>query len=200
MSSQDATKSEKRGRLLEAAVALLQGAPNGELKVVLLNKGLFYLDLVCLRDQGHSATGATFMALPQGPVVAKYDRHLVGALEHEGLAEQIQDGMAKPIRLKQRPAKYEYLDEATLKLAEEMGRDVARLTSATASEFSHKNPGWRLAYDSGLGAGKGAKPINMLVALQQLNDSDEDDGDRWLDEEADEPLMKAFRDASAAIG
>jgi hypothetical protein len=200
MNPKEATNSEKRGRLLEAAMALLQGAPNGELKVVLLNKGLFYLDLLCLRDYGRTATGATYLALHQGPVVAKYDKHLVRALEDEGLAEQLQAGMAKPIRLKKPLSAFEYLDDDAVKLAGELGKEIATITSSGASEFSHENPAWRLAYDSGLGAGGGPKPINMRIALQQLNDADSDDHDPWLDEDPDEPLLKAFRDASAGNG
>jgi hypothetical protein len=190
------TKEELRARLLEAAMALLQGAPNQELKVVLLNKGLFYLDLICLRDTGATATGATYLALDQGPVVAKYDRHLVAALENAGWAEQIVDGKAKPLRVKTPLQNFPHLSSSILKLATEMGRDVARLNSTQASEFSHRNPGWKVAYETGLGGHGSPKAINMRLALQQLADGDDDDRDPWLAEPADAGLLKAFRDAS----
>ena len=41
-------KGERLDRALEAAVALLEGAPSNRLQVTNLNKGLFYLDLVLM--------------------------------------------------------------------------------------------------------------------------------------------------------
>ena len=93
----DTADQEKSLRLVEAAAVLLEGAPHHALNVTNLNKALFYLDLVALRDRGDTITRTTYLALTQGPVVAKYPTRLVQALENARLARQITSGMAKPI-------------------------------------------------------------------------------------------------------
>ena len=44
--------NEKSERLIEAAAAILNAAPDHRLNAVVLNKALFYLDLASLRDRG----------------------------------------------------------------------------------------------------------------------------------------------------
>jgi hypothetical protein len=163
---------ERKQRLIEAAVALLSETPKRELKIVLLNKALFYLDLVALRDLGRTLSGATFLALEQGPVVADYPRRLIRSLEAAGLAEQGADGMSKPVRLKKSLARFDYMDSKARALAKLVVEHIARLTSSQASRISHGNPGWALAYERGMKKGGGPAKINMLVALQELGGPD----------------------------
>jgi hypothetical protein len=186
---------EREERLVEAAMAVLQATPDQELKIVLLNKALFYLDLVALRDTGETVTHATYVALKQGPVVAKYPERLVPALEKRGLALQGQDGDAKPVRVTKVLSEFQYLVGELRDVAEAIGKKVAGLTSAQASNFSHDNPGWQVAYSTGLGAGSRVKTIDMTLAMQQLDDAPAD-RDSWLDANPDDELLKAFRDAA----
>lgn len=79
---------EKQQRLLETASAALIAAPENSLKVVVLNKVLFYVDLAALRDRGETVTRNTYIGLQNGPVVAHYDKRLVAGLEEQGVAEQ----------------------------------------------------------------------------------------------------------------
>jgi len=79
-------------------MALLQGAPAGQLNIVVLNKALFYTDLLALRDFGQTITQERYVALPQGPVIDNYAGKIVRALDAAGLAEQIEVGLAKPVR------------------------------------------------------------------------------------------------------
>src|SRR4051812_10790778 len=91
-------------KLMETAMAVLQATPERQLKIVVLNKALFYLDLLALRDLGETVTGQEYVALPQGPVLDNYRTTLVNALTASGYAEQLHvrswpDGhLAKPIR------------------------------------------------------------------------------------------------------
>ena len=48
-------------------------------------------------------------------------------------------------------------------------------TSRQASDYSHENPGWRLAWNEFRRSGKPC-PINMRVALQQIVEDDP-----WMD-------------------
>ena len=168
---------EKRRRLLEAAVAVLQGASDHSLKIVLLNKALFYADLVSLRDHGETLTGNTYIALEAGPVVAHYQKRLIRALEEEGFARQEADNGAKPVSLIKAPEEFLYLDEKDRERAGKMGGVVSGWTSAGASDLSHENAGWQLAWRQGGGASLPPRPINLLLALQQMSDADP-----WLDE------------------
>lgn len=49
-------------RIGTAARALIAGA-GGAMQITNLNKALFYFDLVCLRDEGATYTGANYVAL-----------------------------------------------------------------------------------------------------------------------------------------
>lgn len=168
----------KKDRLMEAAMALLQSAPGGQLNIVLLNKALFYLDLAALRDTGETLTGATYVAIENGPVIARYQERLVRQLEKAGLARQETDGRARPIHAIKSIAEFKYLDASLLSLAEKVARWVSDWTSVGLSVRSHKNPGWQIAWESGLKqAGKAAQPIDMSIALQEFSDDDE-----WLAE------------------
>lgn len=83
-------------RLTEAVAAVLSGTPQRKLKIVVLNKALFYLDLYALRDLGHTVTGAQFVAFENGPVVEGYRRRVVGACERRGIAKQLTHGKSMP--------------------------------------------------------------------------------------------------------
>ena len=163
---------EKCERLIEAASAVLNAAPEHRLNTVVLNKTLFYLDLASLRDRAETITGNTYIAIQQGPVVAKYPQRLIEQLEARGIARQISewDG-SKPVLLESCPRHFQYLDSDTLILLSAVTTYFAERTSRLASEYSHENPGWRLAWNSFLRTGKPC-PINMRVALQQIVDLD----------------------------
>ena len=105
------------------------------------------------------------------------------------------EGQAKPIRVKTRLNAFQYLSKELLSVAAEIGKEVAGLTSAEASNFSHDNPGWQVAYNTGLGGGGRAKSINMTLAMQQLEQPE--DRDPWLDATPDKQLLKAFLEAAA---
>ena len=155
--------------LLEAAMAVLQAAPDGRLNIVLLNKALFYLDLVALRDLGATITGAKYVAIENGPVVAKYQQKLVGELEKAGLATQSQDGLAKPVAAAAPVAAFEHLSPTQLGKVEPVVRYIAAMTSTQASAYAHKNPGWRIAYN---GPGAPGGIIDMRIAMQQILEAD----------------------------
>jgi hypothetical protein len=182
-----AEDEDEAERLVEAAMEVLEAAPGRELNVVLLSKALFYLDLISLLDTGATVTGTTYVALEAGPVVAKYDKRLVGALQIRGLAEQYVSGRARPIRIKRRLEHYSYLTEEQRKLAAEIGRVTSQHTSTFLSLLSHKNPGWELAYEKGQRHGLPAQPIDMAIAIQQLAADDPS-----LNEEADEKSLSAM--------
>jgi hypothetical protein len=189
---------DRQERLVEAAMAVLQATPKKELKITLLNKGLFYLDLLTLRDSGETATGAAYLALQQGPILAKYEKRLIAPLVARGLAVQEVAGMAKPVRVTTALAAYQHLSEETQKTAADIGREVAKLTSAQASEFSHDNPAWKVAFEEGLGSGHQPKLIDMVLAMQQLDDEPED-RDPWMDASPDQALLRAFQEAAEQL-
>jgi len=192
--------------ILEAAMAILQGTPEGELNITSLNKALFYLDLHALRDHGKMITGATYLALRQGPVVAKYDKKLVPALQQRGLAVQEDHGVAKPMRVKKRIHEFHHLTERDLDLAAEIAKEAAKHTSARLSEISHDNPGWIIAYDRGLKQKRSPEKIDMFIALQQIVDADPfalqqiEDADPWLTAPPDEEFQRAVNAASSSGG
>ena len=167
---------EKCDRLIEAAAAVLNAAPLRRLNTVVLNKALFYLDLASLRDRGQTVTGNSFIAIQQGPVVAKYPQRLISQLQDRGIARQISewDG-SKPVLLENCPSHFEYIDADTLLLANAVTSYFAEGTSRQASEYSHENPGWRLAWNQYRRTGKPCA-INMRIALQQIVEDDP-----WLD-------------------
>lgn len=164
--------NEKSRRLIEAASAVLHAAPDRSLNAVVLNKALFYLDLASLRDRGETITHNTYIALQNGPVVAKYPQRLIKPLEEQGIAQQISrwDG-SKPIVLESCLQHFEFLDADALITVADVTAFFADATSRVASEFSHKNPGWQLAWDQ---YQREAKPaaVNMRIAMQQIVEAD----------------------------
>lgn len=186
---------EKRERLLQAAVEILRAAPGHSLKVVLLNKALFYLDLCSLRDTGDTVTGNTYVALERGPVVADYPKRLVGALAKRGIAEQTtsESNLDKPVALKDPNTPETALNGYAKKKAHEVAGYFAKLTSAKASRVSHSNPGWKLAYSEGLARGSSPKPINLRIAMQEIVERDP-----WIDDAADQKFEDTVRRAEQA--
>jgi hypothetical protein len=168
--------SEKSERLIEAASAVLNAAPNRRLNAVVLNKVLFYLDLASLRDRAETVTGNIYIAIQQGPVIAKYPQRLIGQLETRGIGRQISewDG-SKPVLLETCPEHFQYVNTEALILVSAVTSYFADGTSRQASEYSHENPGWRLAWNEFRRSGKPC-PINMRVALQQIVEDDP-----WMD-------------------
>ena len=167
---------EKCDRLIEAAAAVLNAAPQRRLNTVVLNKALFYLDLASLRDRAQTVTGNTYIAIQQGPVVAKYPQRLIEQLETRGIGRQISewDG-SKPVLLESCPAHFQYVDADSLLLVSAVTSYFAEGTSRQASEYSHENPGWRLAWNQYRRTGQPCA-INMRIALQQIVEDDP-----WLD-------------------
>ncbi len=185
---------EKCERLIEAASAVLNAAPNHRLNAVVLNKALFYLDLASLRDRGATVTGNTYIGLQQGPVVAKYPARLIGQLESRGIAKQISewDG-SKPILLEASLSHFQFLDSDAMILVSAVTTYFAEATSGRASEFSHENPGWRLAWNEYRRTGR-PSAINLRVAMQQIIEDDP-----WMDGPLlnDDEILAA---ADAAVG
>jgi hypothetical protein len=169
--------AEKGQRLLDAAVAILEVAPANRLNITLLNKALFYLDLVALRDFGDTITGNVFVALEHGPAVAHYQKRLVKKLEKAGLAKQIDEDESKPVVLC-KGAKSASLNDEEKALIERVTENVVRHigSSKKSSDYSHENLGWQIAYAAGQKKGLAAKPIDLNVALQQITEPDP-----WVD-------------------
>ena len=180
MNTTNQTQADKGQKLVEAAVALLTSATDRRMSAVQLNKALFYLDLAMLRDKGHTFTDSTFVALEQGPVVAKYQKRLIARLGELGLARQTQEGMSKPIALVDNIGGQ--LDSVLQAQARPVAQWICKKTARQLSDFSHLNPGWKLAYHSGTGSSQ-PKPINMFIAMQQIVDSDP-----WLNQPLDAEL------------
>lgn len=182
----------KNTKLIEASMALLQAAPEQKLNIVVLNKALFYLDLIALRDLGHVITDQEYVALPQGPVVESYKSTLVSPLVKAGFAEALTEGLARPLHVVKPITEFKLLDHASIVAAQDMGRSFSKFTSTLLSDFSHHNPGWLLArkkYVDGLPAPK----INMRIAMQQLDHADE-----WIDQGLDSDLLAAAEKADEA--
>lgn len=158
--------------LLIAACELLRKSPDRQLKITVLNKALFYADLTALLFHGNTITGKPYIALRNGPVVGAYDRRIVRGLARAGWAEQIlTDGTPdKPMRLLGEPPA-PTLSKDELQVLRDTASWLHRKTATWVSNFSHENPGWKAAF-----AEREGTPINMLIALQQL----QDEGDAWL--------------------
>lgn len=188
-------KTRKMNKLMEAAMAVLQATPDHQLKIVVLNKALFYLDLLALRDLGRMVTGQTYVALPNGPVVDSYKRTVVAALSEANLAEQIKgEGNSKPIRVVKALDVFSQIDASDLHLAQQVGASFTPFTSLAVSSFSHHNPGWIVARQKYV-EGAPAPVIDMRLALQQLCD---DEDDAWLDEPIDADVLKLCENGKAA--
>ena len=164
--------NEKSQRLMEAASAVLNAAPDRRLNIVVLNKALFYLDLASLRDRGATITHNAFIAIQHGPVVAKYHQRLISQLEKLGIARQVSlwDG-SKPIVLESCPQHFTFLDSDAMILASEVTTFFADASSRQASDYSHENPGWNRAWSEYQRTGK-PSAVNMLVAMQQIIEAD----------------------------
>ncbi len=174
-------------------MALLESAPGRRMQITNLNKALFYLDLTELLVTGKTLTGATYIALQAGPVVAKYQDRLVKPLETDGLARQASAGDSLPIEVVRSMETFQFVVGEALSRARAVARRFSSMTAAMASDLSHENPGWKIAYAEGLGSSGPAKPIDMLIALQQLGDDD-----HWLDTPPSREVCEAF--ATAASG
>jgi hypothetical protein len=164
--------NDKSRRLIEAASAVLHAAPDHSLNAVVLNKVLFYLDLASLRDRGETITQNAYIALQNGPVVAKYRQRLIKPLVEQGIARQVSkwDG-SKPIVLEDRPMHFPFVDPHVRMTVTDVTAFFADGTSRDASDFSHRNPGWQLAWDHYLREGKPVA-INMRIAMQQIVEAD----------------------------
>ena len=164
------SSDEKRVRLIEAAATLLDATVEKRLNTVALNKALFYLDLVSLRDSGEVFTRNSYIALEQGPVVAKYQDRLIKSLERSGIATQAVEGSAKPVRLLRLP-EFTRINPTVRAIAVKVSRWWAK-SSAELSSYSHDNPGWIIACEEAKPAGGSKKPIDMNIAMQQIVDDD----------------------------
>ncbi len=172
--------AEKKGRVIEAIVALLDGAPGRRMQITNLNKALFYLDLAALRDTGSTITDATYVALDNGPVLHDY-KQVVGELAEGKIAHQDVDGLEKPVVLDRPLDTYHYLDDYGRALAARIAKVIAQHSARGVSNLSHSNPGWAMAFSKGRGRNAAPAPIDMYLALQQLGDDDP-----WLHEPADD--------------
>lgn len=188
-------KDERRARLLEAAAALLSGAEGQRLQMVYLNKALFYLDLVCLRDLGSPISNTTFVALRQGPVVAHYEKRLVLPLLESGIAIGEPEGQSKPIKLLKPLFPMRYVTPQIQQLAETVGGWISRRSAAEVSHYSHKNLGWKMAFRDGLGANAKPQPIDLSIAMQQILDDDP-----WLSEPLGEESLAVVAAADHGRG
>lgn len=185
--------TKKRDALLAAATALLEASPGKTLQITNLNKALFYLDLHALLILGRTITHNTFIALKEGPVIAKYEDRLVGQLEKAGIATQQRDANKneKPVVLCNARAAPKRLADEEVPIARRVAKWAAAKSAGWISRYAHDNAGWKLAWEkSGSGArGSNKLPIDMMIALQQLADEDP-----WLDEPLS-PDEKAAVDA-----
>lgn len=181
---------EKQGRLLEAASAVLSAAPNRRLNITVLNKALFYLDLVSLLDRGRTITGNSYVALKNGPVIAKYDQRLILEGRTRGILAQVDgDYDSKPIVLLKAIEHPTWLDAEDRALATSLASVVGDFTSTGFSNLSHQNPGWQTAWNAGGGARppQAIRSIDLRIALQQLVEDDE-----WLKTPLDQKDRRAL--------
>lgn len=178
---------EKTARLIEAAVALLEGAPGRRMQITNLNKALFYLDLAALRDTGETITHNDYVAMDKGPVVNEY-KTLVKELAKRNLAHQDVVGLEQPVVLDEPLKTYRYLDDFARSLAAQVASFVASHSAAGVSDLSHRNPGWQMAFNKSRGRKRAPAPIDMYLAMQQLADKDP-----WLVEEPDQEFLDAVQ-------
>lgn len=184
-------EAEKRERLIEAAVALLEASPGHRMQITNLNKALFYLDLAALRDSGQTLTGNVYVALEHGPILHGYKEALIQELEQRGLVHQDVDGLGKPVVLDGDLRSYRYLDDHWRAVAAKIADFVVSRSAKEISKLSHENAGWSVAWRQGGARGRSPAPIDMFIAMQQLLDADP-----WLTEPADEEFAAALKDAA----
>ena len=77
-------------------------------------------------------------------------------------------------------------------VAREVAEFCARKTVTSLSDISHKNPGWDIAWKEGQRKGC-VRPINMLIAMQQIVDDDP-----WMQRPLDEAERAACERADVA--
>jgi hypothetical protein len=183
-------KSTHRTRTAEAAMAILQATPTGQLGITVMNKALFYADLCALRDLGETITRSSYIALRQGPVLNHYERSLVKKLEALGLAEQTRDGWEKPLVSRMRVEPFELLSDEEVGVAQFVSRKIHGKSATWVSDLSHENEAWISAFRTGPGT-----PINMIIALQQLVEDDP-----WITGTDDTQATQTFLRASADDG
>lgn len=73
------------------------------------------------------------------------------------------------------PEHFQYVDADTLILASKVTSFFASATSRQASDYSHENPGWELAWNE-FQRTKRPTVVNMRIALQQIIEDDP-----WMD-------------------
>lgn len=185
-------------RLCEAVMALLQNAPGKELNIVIVNKALFYSDLLALQDHGKTITGVSYLGYKQGPVVANYKKCIVKALEQRGWARQHSHWPSKkrPLVVKNPLDSYPKLTQRQLKILSNIGKNAANESSTSISNISHRNLAWKIAYANGLKVRRKAIKLNMFLALQQLPL----DADTWLAAPATDQEMAACAAADTKKG
>jgi hypothetical protein len=182
--------ADEKTPVIEAAMAILQATSKMRLGITVLNKALFYADLVALRDLGHSLTNSGYIALPQGPVLNHYERALIRDLDRQRLAEQIQEGWPKPVIVRQPITRFGRLTPEEVAIAQLVARKIEAKSATWVSEYSHENPGWQLAFRDKIGSG-----IDMVLAMQQVVDDDP-----WMDATPDESVREAFAEAETDDG
>lgn len=190
-----AHNQEIEERLCEATVAVLQSVPSHSLNIVNVNKALFYADLVALRDMGSSITQSAYLALRAGPVVASYDKRVVGGMQRRGWAQQQTAGREKPLTLTGGPTSLPLLTPPQLAILQDVAKSVASQSASTVSAYSHDNPAWQHSIAQGIHAGRGPVKINMMLAMQQLLDDE-----AWLCAPASEAELQAFAAADLEVG
>ena len=171
-------------RQVRTAAAFLEEVKGHELEAVVFNKALFYADLAALRDLGRTMTGSSYTAAPLGPMLTNF-KILVKALEVRGIAKQVEDGDARPIRAIRRID--QQLPDEEAEIVRRVSAAASAWTSTGVSDLSHENIGWIL------GRNAPNKRINLIIAMQQIVDSDP-----WLDapltEEENEAVSRGMSD------
>ena len=160
-------------RTQEAVQVLLSAVDGQSLPIISLNKALFYLDLIALRDLGETFTGNRYVALKRGPVVDGY-KGMVQELEVRGVVKQDEASFENPVRL---------LAEAD---APSMPQELIEQARLVARRVASVSPGNDVSDKKGCGGLP--TEVSMLVAMQQLA------GDTDWDVSEDE-LVAAGRDA-----
>lgn len=191
----DIENNDRDRRLVEAIMAVLQNAPGEKLLVTQLNKAVFYLDLFTLRDYGFPLSQATFVALERGPVIDDY-KDVIADLAACGLAEQLDYGMDKPVRVKRPLTAFRFVHGEMFKLAALVAKKCAEYRAVDLSDYSHKNVGWQVAYNAGQAKKLQAKRIDLNLALQQIGDDD----DPWMNADLTDSEISLVDQAAANRG
>lgn len=173
-------------RLIEIAAVVLEHTVHKRMLTTNLNKSLFYIDLVSIRDHGYALTGSSYVAITHGPVVKDYKNTLIKPLKDAGIAVEADDPAeprAKPLALLTSvPANLTPQDVTTIT---NVTRKLEQWSAREVSEFSHENVGWMIAHAAWKKRGGSAIEINMHIAMQQILEHDP-----WLDEHEDETRLR----------